>query len=144
MKTRGLILLTTICHLCILVGIGHGAAPLFVALPTLMQELIDNAFKLQLFGGYSVRLPLAAFISIIGYFVLVVAYLFNNNRRSYLIHSGLFILSFAFSIMVCDFSTGYFDGFVLLFGSPFLFALIRFILFLLPISKKQHRKESSV
>ncbi|HLP35444.1 hypothetical protein [Lacibacter sp.] len=125
------ILVTLICNLLIIVGIGHGAAPLVLVEPKFLTETLSGETSFSLFGGYSTRLPACALISLVGQSIMLIALFISRPLKFYLTWLGLSFLYFALLVLTFGFVPGEADILSLLFASPFLYASVRLIVFLI-------------
>ena len=137
-----LIVITIICNLFIIVGIGHGAGPIGILEPMFLQEIISGETPFTLLGSYSSRLPACALLSSFGQIILVWACFLKKPFKFHFTLLGLGILSFALLALTIGFS-GDPDAFGLLFAFPFLYASIRLIMFLFFKSKDSNISDAS-
>jgi hypothetical protein len=131
-----LILVTIVCNLFTIVGIGHGAVPIGFVEPSILNEVISGESILTLTGGYSTRLPACVFLAMAGQIILLVACILNKPLKLYIIYSGLTILYFSLLFLSFNFSSGELDTFSFFFAIPFLYASIRLIVFLIKSRNK--------
>jgi len=137
------ILITLICNLFVIVGIGHGAAPIGLVEPMFLREFFTGETKLSLLGGYSSRLPACALLSLVGQSIIIIAFFIREPFKFYLIWLGLSCLYFALFVLAIGFTTGESDILSLLFAFPFLYASVRLIIFLMKNGVTLKRKTAA-
>jgi hypothetical protein len=131
-----LISATVVCNLFIIVGIGHGGAPIGLVEPMLLHEILNDEIAFTFLGGYSSRLPACAFLSTIGQLILIIACFLHRTLKLYITLFGLAILYFALFALTIGFSPSGSESVSLLFSLPFLYASIRLMIFLFRNSKE--------
>jgi hypothetical protein len=138
-----LILITLICNLLIIVGIGHGATPLGFVEPMLLSEILTGETKFSLLGGYSSRLPACALISLVGQTIMLIAFFLNRLSQLYLTYLGLLIMYFALFVLALGFAAGKSDILSLLFAFPFLYASVRLFIHLIKHGREIRRQATT-
>jgi hypothetical protein len=85
-------ILTIIFHLLIIIGAGHGGAPLGFFEVISLRSLFSGDFQFNISGSYDDRLITVGLASLLGQCVLVASYFFDKNIKSKLTLTGCFIL----------------------------------------------------
>ncbi|HYF29525.1 MAG TPA: hypothetical protein VD993_00250 [Chitinophagaceae bacterium] len=132
-----LILLTILCNLCIIVGVGHGAGPLGIVEFMYLGEFLSGERVFNFSGSYADRLPVCAVAALFGQLVLLGACFWRGAVKTGLVYTGLAILLFSFIYLIIDFRASSLDSFSLLLGVPFLYASVRLVVCLLTVRRRE-------
>ena len=115
--------------MCIIIGAGHGGAPLvFFEYVTLTEVFVGNV-KFNFSGSYDDRLVVVGLISVIGQLILIGSYCFAGRVKSGLTIFGCLVLFIATYILTKDlwslnvniFSL---ECFSLFFSLPFIYTAL--------------------
>jgi hypothetical protein len=135
-KLNKLILLTIICNMFIVVGIGHGVSPIGIVEFMYLGEALDGRFTFSLSDDYESRLPGSALSALPGQVILLISGFLNRHIKNYFIYLGLAILFFSFLFLNVSFLPLGFTGFLILFNVPFIVAAIMLLVFTIKTSNR--------
>ncbi len=130
-----IVLATIVCNLLILVGMGHGIAPLGLIEVFLFSSLMEGDLHLSLMGTYDSRAEACAGLSLIGQIVLFISMFTTRNPKLYLVIAGLSILLFAFLVLTFGLTPGTSEPGTVWLAIPFLYTAVRLIVLFITRSK---------
>jgi hypothetical protein len=99
-KLNRIKILVLILNLLIIVGAGHGGAPLILFEVFSLKDL--GEFKINISGSYEDRIATAALVSLVGQIILISSYFCKKKLKSYLTIAGCFVLLTASFILTKD------------------------------------------
>jgi hypothetical protein len=94
--------LTIIFNLFIIIGAGHGGAPLGLFEILSLRELFSGDFQFNVSGGYDDRLMTVGLFSFLGQSVLISSYFFDKSVKSKFTLAGCLILLAATFLLTKD------------------------------------------
>ena len=116
-----LVILTVISNALILIGVGHGVAPLIVVEILGFKWLFTDFNSINILGNYDQRLVPTAIISLIFQGILFSSLFIKKvNRRRILINLSTIALIVNLIYLTKDFAESNLDLFTLKYGIPFL------------------------
>ncbi|HEU5290102.1 MAG TPA: hypothetical protein VFU05_05610 [Cyclobacteriaceae bacterium] len=94
--------LTIVFNLFIIIGAGHGIAPLGLFEVMSLTNLFSGDFQFNISGRYDERLMTVGLISVLGQSILISSYFFDKEVKSKLTIIGCFILFAATFLLTKD------------------------------------------
>lgn len=112
--------LTLLLHLLIIIGAGHGIAPLGLFEYVCVRDLISGDFHFNISGPYDDRLPTVGMVSLLGQLILIGSFFFRARVDTILTIISCVLLLIATYLLTQDAWESSIDVMSLITAVPFI------------------------